>query len=287
MMQNDESITDQVSHGTMSHSTTANDSDMATSTELPHTPAQASQPNASALSGNMNISNVPIGTCRNDKASGGSSFDWDSLIPKTKNSAFGREWQSLYGTAGKPGEKDVVSIAADFGVLLEGYHQRRREELVNERFDPALIDVMEKCDRAMKNVIWKKDVKALVTNNIMEVMDDSDAMKAIFEQNPQFLTKAFEMMANENALQKLKNTRGFKSEWLTNMQLAIDTTNKKLNVGNAAVDPEEGVSPLTSQKNKQIAHDTEDKPIVKTFIFKGRSGGGGFNKEKKKPNSKM
>jgi len=256
-----------MSHSTKSH--TADDSGMANASELSHTPAQP------LLSANMDISNVPVATGHNDKASG-SGFDYNSFMSKAKlndeTSAFAREWQRLYGTPG-PGEKDVVSMEASFA-MLERYHDRRHDEFLKEGIDPEMVTVMEGFDRAIKNVIWKKDVKAHTINNIMTVMDDTDTMNMIFDKNPEFLTKAFGMMANANVLQKLQKTSGFKSEWLTSMELAI-ATNKKLNATNA-VAPEEGVSQLeTSQKNNKVVHDAEDMPIGQTFTRTSRKPGGG------------
>jgi len=251
--------------GEMLHSTklTADDSGVANSTVLSHTP-QPSQPNSSLLSGNIDISNVPNVTRHNDKdkASGSESieFDWNGFMAKAKlngeTGTFAREWQKIYDTPSQ-GQKDVVSMDAAFA-LLEQYHQRRHEELVEEGIDSEVLSVVERVDRVSKEIIWKKDVKKRTINNIMTVMADTDTINTVFNENPEFLTKAFGVMANANVLQKLQKTNGFKPEWLTNMELAI-ANNKKSNATNAVA--EEGMmSQLASDKNNKD-HDAEDMPL--------------------------
>jgi len=295
-MVNDEEISADGYHGNGEkvplHST-ANDSGLATGStpELPHTPAHTDD--ASTISENANIGN--------DQTPADSGIDWAIMLPRANNGAFLREFQSLFGSAAnttKEKQAGMAGIADDFDVygsismFMERYHERRHEQMLHEHFEPAQVEMMVKIDRALKNTIWKEDLKKLVKKNIMQVLGDSDAMNDIFRENPQCLMKAFEMMAtNENVLQKLETVTGFKDEWLTKMQVSIvKAIHKKsnANAGNASANLQEGLSPITAQNSRQAAHNTsnEDVPIASSHTFRTDKKFGGYELGGKKKSNK-
>jgi len=251
---------------------TANDSRLAR--ELSQTP-DAQIVDASTMSENGN----------SDKAPADAGTKWDILLPKSKNGdQFSREYESLFGPAAKRTKEQDVGLAdTDLDVygcvstFMEKYHDRKKRAYLQANFEQGMVEKMMNIDRAMKNTIWKQDMKKLITSNIMQVANDPDAMNLILEQNPAFFMKAFEMMAtNDNVLKKIQTVEGFRPIWLTQMQVAIvnDEQSKRKkpssNVNHASpMNPQEGMSSTIDQNNSQVAQheSSEDVPIANSYKF--------------------